>query len=142
MSSFCIGSISWCYLAVPLLCCSFHVPLFHGIRLFRQCSIVPPVFRCSARIPVFPSVFRCSTGAPRYVVPCSGVPGFIVGFELRKLGGFPVRMRREDFSKLCAVVAYFGRRLHIAMNIAYEIRGQCCHEYSVRNIGTIKKRIN
>ena len=33
--------------------------------LFRQCSVVMPVFRCSA-------------GVPCWVVPCSGVPGFIV----------------------------------------------------------------
>ena len=27
------------------------------------------------------------------------------------------------------------------MNIAYKIQGQCCHD-SVRNIGTVKKRMN
>ena len=31
---------------------------------------------------------------------------------------------------------------HIAMNIAYEIQKQYCHEYSKRNIATIKQRIN
>ena len=60
MSSFCIGSISWCCFVVTLFRCSSHVPLFRGIPLFRQCSGVPPVFWCSAS------------------VPCSGVPGFIV----------------------------------------------------------------
>ena len=64
MSSFSIGSISWCYFVVSLFCCSSHVPLFHGI------SIVSPVFRCFASVPVF---CRCSAG-----VPCSGVSGFIV----------------------------------------------------------------
>ena len=65
ISSFCIGSISWCCLAIPLFCCSSHVPLFHGI------PIVPPVFRCSTIVPVFrqrssvpvfrrSSVFQCS----------------------------------------------------------------------------------
>ena len=75
MSSFCIGSISWCCFVVPLFRCSFHVPLcrsipivspvfrcFAGVSVFRQCSGVPPVFRrCS--------VFRSSV---------SGVPGLIV----------------------------------------------------------------
>ena len=64
MSSFCIGSISWCCLAVLLFCCSSHVPLFRGI------PIIPPAFRCSVSVPVFR---RCSAS-----VPCSGVPGFIV----------------------------------------------------------------
>ena len=58
MSSFCIGSISWCCFVVTLFRCSSHVPLFRGsncsasIRLYN-----PPLFRCS----VFrSSVFRCS----------------------------------------------------------------------------------
>ena len=73
MSSFCIGSISWCCFVVTLFRCSSHIPVFHGIPIvlpvfgcmFHQCSGVPSVFRYSADVP-------CS------VVPCSGVPGFIV----------------------------------------------------------------
>ena len=73
MTLFCIGSISWCCFVVTLFRCSSHVPLFRGIPIvlpvfgcmFRQCSGVPPVSQFSA-------------GVPRSVVPCSGVPGFIV----------------------------------------------------------------
>ena len=80
VSSFCIGSISWCCLAVPIFRCSSHVPLFHGI------PIVPPVFGCSTSVPVFrlcsagvPHVFRrCSVGVLCSVVLCSSVPCFIV----------------------------------------------------------------
>ena len=56
MSSFCIGSISWCCFVVTLFLCSSHVPLFSGI------PIVLPVFCCSAIVPVFCrcSVFRSS----------------------------------------------------------------------------------
>ena len=61
MSPFCIGIISWCCLAVPLFYCPSHVPLFRGIRLFYQYSVVPPAFRCSGGI-----------------IPCSVVPGFII----------------------------------------------------------------
>ena len=60
MSSFCIGSISWCYFVVPN----------SGVLLFRfsyDIPIVPPVFRSCASIPAFDrcsefrcSVFRCS----------------------------------------------------------------------------------
>ena len=73
MSLFCIGSISWHFLAVPLFCCSSHVPLFRGTL------IVPPEFCYSASVLVFCQhsgcdisvlVFRrCSAG-----VLCSGVP--------------------------------------------------------------------
>ena len=53
MSSFCIGSISWCWFVVTLFRCSSHVPLFRGIPIvlpvfgcmIRQCSGVPRVFR-------------------------------------------------------------------------------------------------
>ena len=60
MSSFCIGSISWCCFVVPLFRCSSHV------LLFRRVPIVSPVFRCFAGVPVFcqcsgvPPVFRRS----------------------------------------------------------------------------------
>ena len=68
-------------------------------RLFRRCSVVPVVFCCSGVVPSFwwcsvvPALFRRSAGVPcsggvplfrrsagvlRSVVPCPGVPGFIV----------------------------------------------------------------
>ena len=53
--SFCLGSISWCFFVVTLFHCSFHVPLFRGI-------------------PIVLSVFGCMSA----IVPCSGLPGFIV----------------------------------------------------------------
>ena len=57
--------------------------------LFRGCSVAPVVLRYSGVVPSFSecSVFRCSGGVPLFrrsagvlcsVVPCSGVPGFIV----------------------------------------------------------------
>ena len=62
-------SVSVVFLGVVLLSChSAALRMFHYsvvFRLFRQCSGVPPAFRCSACVPCF-------------VVPCSGVPGFIV----------------------------------------------------------------
>ena len=66
MSSFCVGSISWCCFVVTLLRCSSDVPLFRGIPivllvfgcLFHQCFGVSPAFRFSGG------------------VSCSGVPGF------------------------------------------------------------------
>ena len=64
MSSFHIGSISWCCLAVLLFYSSSDVPLFRGILIF------PSVFCCSASVSVFcqcssvPSVFCCSVGVP------------------------------------------------------------------------------
>ena len=66
MSSFCIGSISWCCFVVTLFHCSSHVPLFRGIPIvlpvfscmFRQCFGVPPVSRCSVGVPC--SVVSCS----------------------------------------------------------------------------------
>ena len=62
MSSFCIGSISWCCFVVTFFRSSSHVPLFRGISIVQTVFglYVPPVFRCSAS------------------VPCAGVPGFIV----------------------------------------------------------------
>ena len=42
-------------------------------RLFRQCSVVPPVFRCSASVSV--PVFRQRSGVPCSLVLCSSVPG-------------------------------------------------------------------
>ena len=88
MSSFCTGSIFWSCLAVPLFCCSPHVPLFRDIPfvpsvfrcfisvpVFRQCSGVLSMFQCSISVPVFR---WCSVAVPCSVVPCSGVPGFIV----------------------------------------------------------------
>ena len=73
MSSFYIGSISRYCLVVTLFRCSSHVPLFRGI------PIVLPVFRCMFHhcSGVSP-LFRCSAGVPCSVVPCSGVPGFIL----------------------------------------------------------------
>ena len=50
--------LRWC--SVGILGCSSGVP--SGFPLFRPCS----------------GVFRCFAGAPCSVVPCSGVPGFIV----------------------------------------------------------------
>ena len=66
MTLFCIGSISWCCFVVPLLFSCSTIPWYSdcpaSIRLY-----VPPVFRCSASVPVFrrcsafrSSVFRCS----------------------------------------------------------------------------------
>ena len=52
-----------------------------AVSLFWRCSIVQRVFH----VPVFrwcfvvPVLFRRSAGVPCSVVPCSGVPGFIVG---------------------------------------------------------------
>ena len=61
MSSFRIGSISWCCFVVLLFCRCFPVLLFHYI------PIITPLFRCSASVPVFcrcsmfrRSAFRCS----------------------------------------------------------------------------------
>ena len=70
MWPFCIGGISWC---------RFGVPLFHWcftILWYSDCSARAPLYgyRCSVSV----SVFRCSAGVPYSVVPCSGVPGFIV----------------------------------------------------------------
>ena len=73
MSSFGIGSISWCCFVVTSFRCSSHVPLF------RDIPIVLPVFGCMFRqCSGVPLVFRCFTGAPCSVVPFSSVPGFIV----------------------------------------------------------------
>ena len=57
----CPGVFRWCSAGVTLVFRG--VPLvFRGIPLFRHYS----------------GVFRCSAGVPRSVVPCSGVPGFMV----------------------------------------------------------------
>ena len=58
MSSFRIGSISWCCFVVTL----FHYSMV--FRLFCQYSVV-----CYTSVPMF---HQCSG------VPCSGVPGFMV----------------------------------------------------------------
>ena len=50
--------LSW--YSVGILGCSTSVP--GNVQLFRRCS----------------RVFRCSAGVPCSIVPCSGVPGFIV----------------------------------------------------------------
>ena len=59
-----------------------HTPLFRAVpELFRRsagvpwCSVVPALFRRSACVP---SCFGYSAGVPRIVVPCSGVPAFII----------------------------------------------------------------
>ena len=78
MLLFCIGSISWCCFVILLFCCSSHDTLFRGI------PIVPALFCCSVIVLVFHqhsgflSVFHCSAVVPCSIVPCSGVPGFIV----------------------------------------------------------------
>ena len=73
MSSFCIGSISWCCFVVTLFHCSSHVPLFRSI------PIVLPVFGCTSHQCFgVPPVFRCPAGVQCSVVLCSGVPGFTV----------------------------------------------------------------
>ena len=54
-----------CFVAIPG--CSVVPPLSLGVPLFRERS----VFFCSL-------VFRCSASVPCSVVPCSGVPDFIV----------------------------------------------------------------
>ena len=65
---------------VLLLCCSAAFHMFH-YSVVCQYSVVPPVVRCSDSVPAFasvPSVSQCSAGVPFSVVPCFGVPGFIV----------------------------------------------------------------
>ena len=80
MLSFCIGSISGFLLLfryyAALLTFQYFV-VYHEI-LFRQYSGVPPVFRCSTSVLVF---CQCS------VVPCSGVPDFIV-CRIQRVKGF------------------------------------------------------
>ena len=55
--------------AVFLFCYSAALLIFHHfvvLRLFRQCSVVPPVLRCSASVPVF---HQCSGVPPVFRVP-------------------------------------------------------------------------
>ena len=76
-----------------------------GVPLFQHCSVVQRVFRVPVfRVPVLfrrsagvPCsgvlvVFRCSADVPCSVVPCSGVPGFIV---------CPVPMIKVFFRDIC-----------------------------------------
>ena len=67
--SICCYSVLAVFVGIVLLFhCSTGVLQFHYsvvFQLFRQCSIVPPVFQYSTSVP-------CS------IVPCSGVSGFIV----------------------------------------------------------------
>ena len=76
-----------------------------GVPLFQHCSVVQRVFRVPVfRVPVLLRrsagvpcsgvlvVFRCSAGVPCSVVPCSGVPGFIV---------CPVPMIKVFFRDIC-----------------------------------------
>ena len=55
----------------------YKVSLFQGVPLvLRWCSVGVPV-----GVPLFchySGVFCCSAAVPCFVVPCSGVPGFIV----------------------------------------------------------------
>ena len=71
-----------------------------GVPLFQPCFVVPRVFRVpvlfrrSAGVPCSGVlvVFGCSAGVPCSVVPCSGVPGFIV---------CPVPMIKVFFRDIC-----------------------------------------
>ena len=66
ISSFCIGSTSWCCFVVPLFRGSSLVPLFceASVPLFRQCSAsVPPVLRVRVFLvlkyaPIFTMILR------------------------------------------------------------------------------------
>ena len=57
----CSGVFRWCYVVAPLVFRGVQL-VFWGVPLFHHCS----------------GVFHRSTGVPCFVVPCSGVPGFIV----------------------------------------------------------------
>ena len=76
MSSFCIGSISWCCFVVPLFHWCFPVPLFCGV------PIVPPVSCCSASVPLFR---RCSVFwySWFYSMPPKSLDWFLYERELR-----------------------------------------------------------
>ena len=87
MSPFCIGSISSCCFVLLLFCWCSPVLLFSGIPIVPQCSrnnlqsgngVILSRDYGSMDTEVSVLVFRCSTGVPCSVVPCSGVPGFIV----------------------------------------------------------------
>ena len=60
--------------------CSDVVPSFRECSVFRQCSVVPAFYGYSMFqwCSVVLALFRSSTGVLSSVVPCSGVPGFIV----------------------------------------------------------------
>ena len=75
----------FCYSTSALSCSA---PLFRGApELFRRsagvpcCSVVPKLFR---RFACVPSCSGYSAGVPRSVVPCSGVPAFIVCLKTQK----------------------------------------------------------
>ena len=70
------------------------VPLFCGIL------IVPSVFHCYADVSV-PPVFRQCSAVPYSVVPCSGVPGFIVSRALTNT--FMIVFDSEAVTQMCSV---------------------------------------
>ena len=60
--------------------CSGGVPLFRRCFVVQRVFRVPVLFRRSAGVSCsgVPVVFYCSAGIPCSVVPCSGIPGYIV----------------------------------------------------------------
>ena len=91
ISTFCIGSISWCCFVVTLFRCTSHVPLFRGL------PIVLPVLRCSASVPVllrcsvFRSfVFRCSWFYSMPLLTASACLEY-ASFETNKTYGCKIR---------------------------------------------------
>ena len=104
-SSFSCLLFHWRCFNVSLLCqCSIVVLLCSAVfRLFRRCSIVPVLFRCSGVVPSFSgcSMFRCSGGVPLFrrcsvVLQVFCVPGFIVRhFVLDRQDEVPAPLRQK-----------------------------------------------
>ena len=106
--------------SIVVLRCSALFPLFRG------CSVVPVVFRYSGVVPSFSgcSLFWCSGGVPLFrrsagvpcsVVPCSGVPGFIVcRFKITLLEIKQVRSKKKLFLHFFVEIM-FAFLLHLLM---------------------------